>query len=287
MDARSALTPGRTPPTVRVHILLARTADTAVVIRRGPEKIACVLGWDRRSDRIEVGQWLKARIHERLCDLSADGRHFLYFATDHRGVRGDFCGWQAISRAPYLKALGFWPMVDNAYGGGLFESNDSYWLRQAPDRHPLARDATGLQRCPPNPAASANHGYFGTYDLRLQRDGWTLVDRKHTGSFAQADFHRSAHGPWSLRKSVYVGFGRRKGDPRRAVNEDHALLHRDGRSIPLPDWSWADFDTARERVVWIEHGRLMAAPIGDEGLGAASELYDFNPLTWQSLQAPY
>ncbi|QQQ01702.1 hypothetical protein [Lysobacter enzymogenes] len=272
---------------MRVHILLARAADTAVVIRRGPEKIGCVLGWDRAGDRIEVGQWLKARIHERRCDLSPDGRHLLYFATDYRGVRGDFCGWQAISRAPYLKALGFWPMTDNAYGGGQFDSNESYWLRRVSDPHALDRDATDLRRVAPSAAALDNRGYFELYDLRLQRDGWTLVDSQHTGRFAQADFRKSTGGPWSLHKSVYSGFGRRKGDPRRAVNEDHALLHRDGRAIPLPDWSWADIDAARERLVWVEHGRLMAAPIADAGLGTARELYDFNPLAWQSLQAPY
>jgi hypothetical protein len=57
----------------RLHVLLARDSDNAVIIRRGPSRKTCVIGWERKSDTFRVGQWLHGRIYERRCDLSPDG----------------------------------------------------------------------------------------------------------------------------------------------------------------------------------------------------------------------
>src|SRR5947209_12822707 len=90
----------------RLHVLLAREAPYGVVIRRGPSRQVCTVGWDRQTDRFAVGQWLKGRIYERRCDLSPDGRFLLYFAMNGRWHSEAKGAWTAISRAPYLKAIG-------------------------------------------------------------------------------------------------------------------------------------------------------------------------------------
>jgi len=53
----------------------------------------------------------------------------------------------------------------------------------------------------------------------------------------------------------------------------------------LPDWEWADVDG--ERLVWAERGRLFAGEIGASGLANTRQLYDFNPLCFERLVAPY
>lgn len=53
----------------RLHVLLARSADTAVVFRRGPSKRVATFSWDRATDEVKLGQWLKGRIYERRADL--------------------------------------------------------------------------------------------------------------------------------------------------------------------------------------------------------------------------
>ena len=58
----------------RVHPILARKANTAVIIRRGPSKSVCTMLWDRTRDEFKLGQWLRGRIYERRCDLSPDGK---------------------------------------------------------------------------------------------------------------------------------------------------------------------------------------------------------------------
>src|SRR5436190_19791303 len=92
----------------RVHIILARQARTAMVIRRGPSKSVCTLAWGRRTGRFSLGQWMRGRIYERRCDLSPDGRHFLYFAMNGKWNSELKGSWTGLSRAPYLKGIGLW-----------------------------------------------------------------------------------------------------------------------------------------------------------------------------------
>src|SRR5436190_13778779 len=99
--------------------------------------------WDRRRDTCRVGQWLKGRIYERLSDLSPDGKHFLYFALNGKWQSESRGSWTAISRAPYLKALAFFPAGDTWGGGGLFTTAHSYWLNGS---YPALHDTTGLLR---------------------------------------------------------------------------------------------------------------------------------------------
>ena len=90
----------------RLHVLLARDSSKAVIIRRGPSRKTAVIGWDRKNDTFEVGQWLNGRIYERRCDLSPDGKHFIYFAMNGRwdsevlGAWGQAEGPRATCGAP-------------------------------------------------------------------------------------------------------------------------------------------------------------------------------------------
>ncbi len=40
--------PAKFPP--RLHVLFARDTSGAVILRRGPSKTVCSIGWDRRTD---------------------------------------------------------------------------------------------------------------------------------------------------------------------------------------------------------------------------------------------
>jgi hypothetical protein len=46
----------------RLHILVPKESETAVVIRRGPSEQTCILSWDTRTDKVRVAHWLKGRI---------------------------------------------------------------------------------------------------------------------------------------------------------------------------------------------------------------------------------
>src|SRR6267378_2894539 len=114
----------------RLFVILARKADKAVIIRRGPTRWVHLSLWHTDTDRIEHGQWFHGRIYERRCDLSPDGLLFIYFAQKING-RIDPAytyAWTAVSKPPYFTALALWPKGDCWNGGGLFEKQKTVWL---------------------------------------------------------------------------------------------------------------------------------------------------------------
>lgn len=109
----------------RLFILLAPDAPVGVVIRRGPSSQVLLIKWDLEKDTFEHGQWLKARVYERRCDLSPDRESLVYFASDqYRAMRR----WTALSRPPNFTALTLWRKFNGYGGGGIFESRTKILL---------------------------------------------------------------------------------------------------------------------------------------------------------------
>ncbi len=105
----------------RLHFIIARDADLAVILRRGPTYWTQLIKWDLRRDRFEYGQWFRGRISASRSDLSPSGRYLLYFAGDWRRKHREFGPtWTAISRPPYFTALAVWPEAGTWGGGGTF-----------------------------------------------------------------------------------------------------------------------------------------------------------------------
>ena len=114
----------------KLFVIPATQEPTAVIIRRGPSRWFHVIQWDTRRDTFTHGSWFKGRIYEDRCDISPDGRLFLYFV--HQGSRGgaEFThAWTAVSRTPWLQALTLWPQGTTYGGGGRFIDNRTITLR--------------------------------------------------------------------------------------------------------------------------------------------------------------
>ena len=67
----------------RIHAILAREADKAVVFRRGPSSKTAILEWDLQADKFKLGQWFYGSFYPYRCDISPDGRHLVYFAAKY------------------------------------------------------------------------------------------------------------------------------------------------------------------------------------------------------------
>jgi hypothetical protein len=268
----------------RLHVLLARRAPVGLVIRRGPSKQVATIGWDRRRDRFTLGQWMKGRIYERRADLSPDGRHVIYFAMNGHWRAEARGAWTAIARAPYLKALSLFPKGDCWHGGGLFTSDRGYWLNDGYG-HATLRDEAGLSRDPVPPVAQG----FGAecpnvYYRRLLRDGWSLVELGKSRATKTVDtFERPLLHGWSLRKLAHAEVD--APDGKGCYWDEHVLVAPDGAEHRRPDWEWADLDD--RRLVWASHGQLFAATLGKRGVGPERMLFDFRPMEFEALAAPY
>ena len=148
----------------RLHVLTALASSNAVVLRRGPSDQVASLGWDRQTGAVVLGQWLAGRIYEYRCDMSPDGRHVVYFATQQGRPHGPVA-WTAVSRAPWLRAIHFVPQDSTWGGGGAFTADGAQWTGRIGD----ATLADGLRLAPPTAFPHSTDGVSqgDTYGAKL------------------------------------------------------------------------------------------------------------------------
>jgi hypothetical protein len=142
----------------RLFVIPARDEPVAVILRRGPSRWYHVILWETRRDVFTHGAWLEGRIYEEKCDLSPDGRLFVYFV--HQGSRAGTAfthAWTAVSRPPWLHALVLWPQGMTYGGGGRFTGPRTIWGVSEKGTHPDF-PFRGLQiaDAPPEPRPPTN-----------------------------------------------------------------------------------------------------------------------------------
>lgn len=169
----------------RLDVILAQKARKAVVLRRGPAKQVCTIGWNLSGDTFELGQWIEGRIHAYCCDLSADGKYFVYWIMKGHNFQGDY-DWTAISRVPYLKAIARWKSSAGLPGGGLFVSDNKCRLHNTWYAYV---ECDEIIEEPNEPDDDFRYDCRKVYIRRRLRDGWTFNskvgirwERKYLGS---------------------------------------------------------------------------------------------------------
>jgi hypothetical protein len=250
-----------TPP-ARLHVILAREASLGIVIRRGPAKQVCTSLWNRRTDEFTLGQWLRGRIYEDRCDLSPDGRYFLYFAYDGRPHREHGPAWTAISRAPWLKAVALYSKGSTWGGGGMFTGPRSYWIDS---EHVCVQNTTEVRR-------DLKSAWPQIWHARWEATGWRFDKMKDAAGEEQGFREKRLPGRWKLRLKFAQGY---------------ELEHGSSQTIwRFPRWTWAELD--RHRLVWAERGCLFTAALDREnGVESPELLRDFNEMKFESREAPY
>ena len=267
----------------RLHVLLASKAPYGVIFRRGPVNAVCTVGWNRETDGFQLGQWLRGRIYERRADLSPDGRHLIYFARGGRRHWETKGSWTAISRAPYLHAITLFGKGDCWQGGGLFTSNQKYWLNGC---HFDVRNSSKLiEDVKYKPEGSFGAECPSVYYRRLLRDGWSLEMNVGPGRVSPCTvFSKPLPHGWILRKFAYADTKHPQGTS--VYWDEHELEHPKRKALlAVPKWEWADLDGSS--LVWAEKGILHRAPVKPSGPADAKTLYDFNLMRFEAREAPY
>jgi hypothetical protein len=261
----------------RLHVLLARESKIGLVIRRGPSKSVCTVLWKREGDKFKLGQWMKGRIYERRCDLSPDGKYFIYFAMNFARRNAEAKGsWTAISQVPYLKAMGLFAKGDCWNGGGLFLSNREFWLNDD-GMHEELRKPGKLRRNMKGPDEYFGGECLTVYYNRLQRDGWVMHKEEYQGATL---FEKKLPRSWRLRKLAYAETG---APPGRGCYWDAHELYRESSQtfLAFPEWEWADYVDGR--LVFAVDGQLWSAQLGKGRLTGEKLLKDFNDMKFERL----
>ena len=119
-----------------LFIIPARDEPVALILRRGPTDWYHLIQWDTRRDTFTHGAWMKGRIYEEKCDLSTDGRLFIYVVRKMNSRDAGFThAWTAISRPPWLHALVVWPQGTTYGGGGRFIGPQTLWGDRRTETH--------------------------------------------------------------------------------------------------------------------------------------------------------
>jgi len=264
----------------RLHGIIARDKNIGIVIRRGPSKKAAIFLWDVSKDKFTLGQWLKGRIYERRCDISDDGKYFLYFAMNGKWQSESKGAWTAVSKLPYLKALDFFPKGNCWEGGGLFVThkeyylNDSYYLKMKGER----RDS-GLI-CHTKLRAQDAHGMecLSVYIPRLLKYDWVFMKQENNIFI----FEKTNKFGLILRKRLHAG-GNKKG--QSVYWEEHELVSKQGKTEKFPNWEWAEMQD--KSIVYAEKGCLYRAKFFGKEMMKAKLLHDFTPYKFEEIKAPY
>lgn len=291
---RSPTTTPRETPAPRLHILFARDARVAVILRRGPSKRVEIVRWDTASDTFERGHWFHGRIYEHRCDLSPNGKLFCYFASKFTGktVRdtGYTYAWTAVSRAPWLTALALWPKGDCWHGGGLFATDRVLRLNHRPERaepHPLHRPKGLTVHADPNAGGEDEP----LYSRRLDRDGWSVVRKWQLEYRGMPDFYRTVTPEQRVRRGRADPTGPGVLLTRRldglTYSESFGLLdvQQDDAAIPPGRIDWLDFDH-RGRLVLLLRGRVLVARLRGRRLTGWQELIDLAPDRPATIEPP-
>ena len=271
-----------TLPAPRLFSILARKANQAIVLRRGPSKHVASFLWNLEDDSFTLGQWFLGRLYERRCDLSPCGKNFLYFAANGAWKEGESReAFTAISRAPYLTPIDLWHQQegDAWNGGGLFTTEGGCWLN-IPQGEP-ARKKSELIEAYGSPYGEAyGKGDSAVYFARLERDGWSIKGERddEESKVTTVVLERALEANWYLRKESPVGEG---------LPETHTLFHKtSGTLLPMPTWEWAEWDAPRKRLLWAEDGKLMAAGFAKGNFGVPQTLKDFSQMSFEFIKTP-
>jgi hypothetical protein len=262
----------------RLHAILASKSPYAIVIRRGNSKQTAAILWNRQDDSFTIGQWLKGKIYHYRCDISPNGKYWIYFALGKGGKT-----YTAAALTPYLNAIDFYEKNDAWNGGGLFLNDKTYWLNESGRFEYTLKRKSFLKvsnEYPNYPNAQSECPYI--YSIRLERDGWECEDWNWDN--VPVTLTKKIDDVWRLIKLFFAGGKRPIG--KGVYYEEHKLLNvKSGEEIKFSDWEWEDMDG--DRLVFAERGKIYAAQIGEILNGEKKELYDFNNMKFEAIKAPY
>lgn len=98
-------------------MLPAKEAPVVVVLRRKPSRLYHVIRINTKTATCEEGSWFTGRLYEKRCDVSFDGKWFVYLAL---GAKGE--SWNGISLLPRLTTVAEGANMGTWNGGGYWAS---------------------------------------------------------------------------------------------------------------------------------------------------------------------
>jgi len=250
----------------RLFGIPALAAAVVAVLRRGPSDWSHLGRWDLTDGTYEPGSWIRANLYPQRCDLSPDGRWFVYF-TAKPSAAARAGGWDAgdtylaVSRLPWLTALAAWGTCGTWTRGAHFVDDSGVQELGVADQGDTA-DLTSR------------------YGLAFNRPTTFAVERRRGWVEAPGTPARSADDAWDERRADHVVLekpcpaddafvlsvrgrfaafreGPHRDEPRVADYLLTSTVTGTGDERPLDGVQWADWSADGRLLVATTDGRLQ------------------------------
>ena len=275
----------------RLHIVVARDANVAIVFRRGPSKWWHILRWDLEKLTFEPGAWLIGQLYPRRSNVSPDGQLLGYFV-----LKGEWGAYFAVSKAPWATALAAWKTGDTYTTGCVFGPHRELimygaYLSTQPfhGRYPWPVETRDMYKW-------RRGRYFNEYTR-----GWSELETDQlSGRLLQLqnqDLRFQPHkNPPIVLERRSEGIKRSLGvcdttdlmsslDDPKEYEATYYLTNRKNEPDILPDARWADWDNHGRLLIATHSGRLQLFKVTRHQCDLQWE-HDLNGLAPQPIRAP-
>ncbi|WP_394796083.1 hypothetical protein [Armatimonas sp.] len=274
-----------TRPACRLFVFLARDAPIGIIFRHGPARLTQLILWHTDTDTFEPGDRHVGNFYAERGDLSPAGKLLIYVAANYTARQ---CNhglpniWTALCKPPWLTPLAIWPNNEPYYIGGLFASNTTVQINQAPYAHeewtqhkqgmPAGQPPQELEFQYDNLLWNPNNQFF----TRLIRNGWKPIEPTPQPQIFDIALEK-AH---PMRPQTLVLMMGHQNTPTYEVRDPQRKT-----MTPLPGAIWADWDQGG-RLVYAQEGKLFTADVGVSGKLTPQEIADFTPTDRKRAHAP-
>lgn len=279
--------------TARIHLIAAKDAPVAVVIRRKPSRQYHIIRWNLRDDTFDHGSWFKGHLYAMRCDLSWNGELMSYLAMGNQGET-----WNGVCQLPWLTTLLESKNCGSYNGGGIFWKPDLLLINDPWTNEIKVKDGwkkgTRVDWLPTYRGEDLSIIFY-----RFARDDWKLrlgdwdIDMFDDEGFLLTDFQSLLKNPIVSRPKPdqpelcvqYVGY-RGDGQGNRAARGPEYqgrtgyIFHFELEGFPDllgPQVDWATWTNTGD-LIWTRSGVVYRASMDALKDGREPRSFDFNDL---------
>jgi hypothetical protein len=256
------------PP--RLFGIPAADAPIVAVLRRGPSEWFQLGRWSIDKMTYEPGAWLRGRVYPQRCDLSPDGRYFVYLAFKPGSTWAVGSTYIAVSKLPWLHALAAWATIGTWSRGMSFTAKAARSTPE-PDEGSVKKLPFGLVEMTADSFAVERRRGWSESPLTVPRAADDMWDERRGDGVVMMK-PSPITGQYLQVSGIQAGF--RSGGTERG-RARYELVETDGRIEPLDDVQWADWSRDGRLLVATNQGELQIRN-GSSGVWTTTWTYDIN-----------
>ena len=273
--------------TPKIRGYVATKCDRTVFLYRRSNKITYLILLEHKKEKftVDIGSRFYGRIYPNRCDLSSDGKYFLYFAmgkSQQQYKQKLYC-WTGLCSPPKIKAEVLFAHDDTWGGGGRFIDNHTIFV--APGMYPGFDKTKDVKFHTYRITFKKPHEY--QYSTWASGSGWTIaetqIDPRYGVKYPIPKIWTKPNGRATLCRHLHYGdFLKSKDGYTQGAYDLHSYSVRYGKQQTeyfLNDahglCKWADFDARGRLIMAVGSQVFVYKNVGNLRQGKPEVSFDF------------